>query len=205
MKKISSRFFFYNHSRYCTISWFISFLCCYAAFYREPDVTNGALISIWPPHEALFTSRYLLRQYCHLRPKSVTQFCCWAVKGKYHICIMSFPKQLEHADSRRAEEGEGEKKWCSAPLGRSHSQTPSSRFWSPDSCLNPWRREEYEQKLQGRVTGTSCYAKRGDLSQTVARNTLSKIRRILGTSNSLMQPLRVLSVCTWKIHKHAIV
>lgn len=39
----------------------------------------------------------------------MTQFCCWAVKGKYHICIARFPKQLEHADSRRAEEGKGEK------------------------------------------------------------------------------------------------
>lgn len=69
-------------------------------------------------------------------------------KGKYHICIARFLKQLEHAETS----GEGGKKRCSAPRGRSHSQTLSSRLWSPDSCWNPQR---WSREVWTKVTGKS--------------------------------------------------
>lgn len=36
----------WNPALYCTFRGFICLLCPYAAFCREPGVTNGALISI---------------------------------------------------------------------------------------------------------------------------------------------------------------
>lgn len=33
----------------------------------------------------------------------MTQFCYWAVKVKYHICIARFLKQLEHAETSGGE------------------------------------------------------------------------------------------------------
>lgn len=109
----------------------------------------------------------------------MTQFCCWAVKGKYHICIASFPKQLERADSRRAEEGGREEKndalllWdVATPRRRRLGSGVLTAAQIPGDDG-----KKYEQKLQERVTSASCCAKRGDLSRTVARNTLSEMRR----------------------------
>lgn len=117
--------------------------------WREPDVTNGALISIWPPHYALFTCLssplYLLRQNQGFHWKSVTQFCYWAVKVSITFALQDFSNNL----SMQKQEGG---KRCSTPQGRSHSQTLPSRLWSPDSCLNPQR---WQKEVWTKVTGKS--------------------------------------------------
>ena len=87
---------------YYLSGWFImsavppTLLC----LWREPDVTNGALISIWPPHYALFTclslALYLFRQIqgFHKKAPSVTQFCCWEVKVSITFALQDFSNNL---------------------------------------------------------------------------------------------------------------
>lgn len=133
-------------------------------------------------------------------PKTVTQFCCWAVKVSITFALQGFPNNLSmqtQGGQRRGRGGNDALLLWDVATPRRHrlgsGVLTAAQIPGDDG-------KKYERKLQGRVTGASCCAKRVDPSQTVARNTPSEIKRILVASvhAARRKPVKVPPVRTQK-------
>lgn len=115
-----------------------------------------------------FPRLYLLRQNQCFHPKSVTQFCCWAVKVSIAFASQDFSNNL------RMQKQEGWGSWGGveqkdALLLRDVATPRRCRLGSgvlTAAQIPRDDRKKYEQKLQERSTCTTCFVEDGDSSLT---------------------------------------